>query len=340
MRKGFNPHKDKPQEKSEFVHQVILPVYIPNQEEYFKDSFRIFQLCLESLCKTIHNKTFISVINNGSCIEVETYINDLFACQRIHEIIHTTNIGKLNSIIKGLVGNEIELVTISDSDVLFLPNWQQETVKIFNGFPKAGVVGIVPQFRNFSHLCGNVILENFFSKKMKFVPVKNQDALLNFFQSIGWEENQHYNKAHLKWNLTIENQNILAVIGSGHFVTTYKRELFNDVKTYFGYKLGAETERYLDEMPLKYDLWRLTTYDNFAYHMGNTYDDWMSKTVDEIDCNASKHYVLLKVFKTKKISKASFFIKNKLFIKLFNFNPFRRFFYKIKGLPKEVISKY
>jgi len=44
MRIGFNPHKDKIQEVSEYVHQVIIPVYIPNQEGYFKDSL-IF-LCL------------------------------------------------------------------------------------------------------------------------------------------------------------------------------------------------------------------------------------------------------------------------------------------------------
>ena len=139
MRKGLNPHKDKPQEQSEFVHQIIIPVYIPNQEEYFKDSFRILQICLESLFKTVHKKTFISVINNGSCNEVKEYLDGLFISKKIHEVIHTTNIGKLNSIVKGLVGNNIELVTIADSDVFFLENWQQQTVKTFNAFPKTGM---------------------------------------------------------------------------------------------------------------------------------------------------------------------------------------------------------
>ena len=53
MRVGSNPHKDKPQDESVYSHQVIIPVYIPNQEEYFKDSFKIFKLCIESLFATI-----------------------------------------------------------------------------------------------------------------------------------------------------------------------------------------------------------------------------------------------------------------------------------------------
>ena len=121
MRIGYNPHKDKPQDKSEYTHQVIIPVYIPNFDGYFKDSFEIVQQCLNSLFFTSHNKTFFTVVNNGSCKEIADYLNQLFEQQKIHEVIHTENIGKLNSVMKGLVGNNIRLVTISDSDVLFFP---------------------------------------------------------------------------------------------------------------------------------------------------------------------------------------------------------------------------
>lgn len=338
MRKGLNPHKDKPQEKSEFVHQVILPVYIPNQEEYFKDSFKILQICLESVFKTAHNKTFISVINNGSCKEIQDYLDELFITQKIHEVIHTANIGKLNSIVKGLVGNNIELVTIADSDVLFLENWQQETVKTFNAFPKAGVVGIVPQFRTFSKSSGNLIFENLFSNKLKFTEVKNPEALKNFFQSI-WGDGG-YNPVHLKWNLTIENNKDIAVVGSGHFVATYRKAIFNETKTYFGYKMGVDTELYLDEIPLKKGLWRLTTNDNYAYHMGNAFEDWMQATLDKIHSNTAQNKTLLEVPEVKNCSQISYFIKNKLFMKFFNKEPLRKLFYKMKGLPKHEINKF
>ena len=83
MRKGLNPQKDKPQEQSEIFHQVIIPVYIPNQEGYFKDSFRIFKICLESLFKTTHSKTFISVVNNGSSKEIQDYLDELFITHKM-----------------------------------------------------------------------------------------------------------------------------------------------------------------------------------------------------------------------------------------------------------------
>ena len=160
MRIGLNPHKDKLLIASEYSHQIIIPVYIPNQEGYFKDSFKILQICLESLFSTIHNKTFITIVNNGSGSAIKDYLNILYQDEKIHEVIHTENIGKLNAILKGLAGNAIELVTISDSDVMFLPNWQSETSKIFKEVPKAGVVGIVPQFKMYEANCGNVIFDN------------------------------------------------------------------------------------------------------------------------------------------------------------------------------------
>jgi GT2 family glycosyltransferase len=73
---------------------------------------------------------------------------------------------KVNAILKGLVGHDTELVTITDADVLFLHNWQSETIKVFRNIPKAGVVGIVHQFCNFKGKSENVLLANFFTKKI------------------------------------------------------------------------------------------------------------------------------------------------------------------------------
>ncbi len=77
MRVGHNPHKDKIQDASDYWHQVIIPVYIPNHEGYFKDSFAILKLCLQSLLSTVHTKTYISIVNNGSCDLIVDYLNSL-----------------------------------------------------------------------------------------------------------------------------------------------------------------------------------------------------------------------------------------------------------------------
>lgn len=335
MRIGSNPNKDKTLEASNYTHQVVIPVYIPNQEAYFTDSFKIFKLCLQSIFNTVHDNTFITIVNNGSCQEVNIYLDKLYLENKIHELIHTENIGKLNAILKGLVGNNIELVTISDADVLFLPNWQLETAKVFQEVPKAGVVGIVPQFKMYEAHCGNVIYYNLFRKRLRFLPVKNPEALKAFYKSIGWKAD--YNQDYLKFNLGLEvNSELSVLIGSGHFVATYKKDVFEEITSYLGYKLGGISEAYLDKAPLKKDYWRLTTQDNFAYHMGNTFEDWMIVN----DNPKNNQEIVAKFKKSKQINAIKYFIKNRLFIKFISISFLNKLFLKKMGLPKEMVNKY
>lgn len=336
MRVGCNPNKDQKKEDSKYFHQVIIPVYIPNQEGYFKDSFTILKLCLESLFNTIHSKTFITVVNNGSDKIIADYLDSLFAQNKIQELIHTENIGKLNAILKGLTGNNIDLVTISDSDVLFLPNWQLETVKVFKEVPKAGVVGIVPQFKTYESNCGNVLFDTIFNSKLQFLPVKNKEALIRFYDSLGWDRN--YNQDYLKYTLGLKiNSDLNVLIGSGHFVATYKRDIFENIITYVGYKMGSKSLLYLDTLPLKKDYWRLTTYDNYAYHMGNTIEDWMNKAQDQ---KAGHSFLEYSFEKRKRISSISYFIKNRLFVKFISVKMIVKMFLKWKKLPMAMIVKY
>ncbi len=335
MRKGLNPHKDKPLEQEVFIHQIIIPVFIPNQEGYFADSLRILKLCLNSLFETTHSKTFITIVNNGSDAIVTNYLDILFQSHKIHELIHTTNIGKVNAILKGIVGNNIELVTIADSDVLFLSNWQQETDKIYASIPKAGVVGIVPQYRTFMTRCENILWNKLLDKNLKFLPVKNSDALENFYKSIGWTEcvpNYH------KLALGYEAPNGLEVyLGSGHFVATYKKDMFDEIVTYIGFKMGGFSEDYLDQCPLKKDYWRLTTYDNFAYHMGNVYEDWMGN----ISHSNDENYEFGSNFPTfKPINKMEYFFKTKVIKRIMKSKKARMLFYRFKKMPQEMIAKY
>jgi len=338
MRVGNNPQKNKKRIKTAYIHQVIIPVYIPNEEDYFKDGLKILNYCLQSLLKTVHSKTFITVVNNGSCLQVTEYLNTLFAENKIQELIHTENIGKLNAILKGLAGNNIELVTIADADVLFLNNWQNETLKVFNSFPKAGVVGLVPQFKLFESNCGTILFDNLLSKNMHFSEVNNSKALIQFYESIGWDKN--YNKNYLKQQLTISNSNCTAIVGSGHFVATYKKELFSEIVTYIGYKMGADSLNYLDKSPLYKGLWRLTTNNNFAYHMGNVIEPWIKDELEKLNNKSNSISLLINKNPHYKISKLHFFIKNKLFARLFSNKSFRKLFYSIKNLPKEMISNY
>lgn len=338
MRIGYNPHKDKPNQDSGFSHQIIIPVYIPNFEDYFKDSFEILKLCLQSIFTTTHHKTFITIVNNGSCEPIKLYLNQLLSDNKIHEVIHTHNIGKLNAILKGLAGNSIELVTITDADVLFKNGWQQETLSIFTQIPKVGVVGIVPQFNMYKINCFNLLFDNLLNKKLRFITVKDAISLSKFYDSIGWDKN--YNHDYLKYTLgLVWSNDVTVLVGCGHFVATYKKDIFKNIKTNFNYKMGGFSENYLDEKPLKNDYWRVTTQDNFAFHMGNCLEDWMlSINSDVILKNEYTSASNFKIF--SKISKTKFVIKNKILQKLLKNINIYRLFLKWKKLPVNSIKKY
>jgi len=336
MRIGSNPNKEIHQEQSIFIHQIIVPVYIPNEEGYFVDALKILQLCLNSLWNTIHDRTYITIVNNGSCDKVVNYLDELFSEKKINELIHTDNIGKINAVLKGLSGNNIELVTITDADVLFLPDWQSETTKVFLEIPKAGVVGIVPQLKMFKDNCGNVILENLFNKRIKFINVKNPEAIIHFYESIDW--GRDYNPDYLKLGLGLEYNDVKCFVGAGHFVATYKKDIFEELFSFIGgKKVAGIGEAYIDNKALEKDYWRLTTHDNYAYHMGNVYEDWMvvpPKSTSEIS------YSNFNFIKRKKISGIGYFVKSRLFKRLISIKWLLKLFFKWKKLPKGMIENY
>lgn len=342
MRVGKNP-QSKACYNNNYTHQVVVPVYVPSNQDYFKDGFIILKLSIESLIKTTHPKTFITIVNNGSSKEVANYLNTLFVNNQVQEVIHTSNIGKNNAIIKAVKGHAFKLVTITDADVLFLNNWQEETLKVYKAFPKAGVVGLVPQFKLYNNFCSNLILSNLFNKKLKFTSVKNPEAIRHFYKSIGWDDN--YNKDYLLKHLTLSSKdNLEAVVGSGHFVATYKPEVLkleNDIQVY--QNLSPKLDRELLDKPvLEFDGWRLTTSDNFAYHMGNVFELWMKEALLRLDDNKNKHeelnYEVLN--RLTPINKIEYFLKNKVGRKLFSNSFLNKRFLKHKGLPKSMIKKY
>ena len=329
MRVGYNPNKDKPLPKSDFTHQVIVPVYIPHQEDYFKDSFQILQFCLESLFKTSHSKTYITIVNNGSCAEVILYLNQLHQEGKIQEVIHTTAIGKLNAILKGVSGHQFPLITITDADVLFLNNWQKATYEVFEAFPKAGVVSTTPSSKVLKQFTSSVLIANFFSDKLKFTEVASPEAMQMFAESIGNKD--FYKSIHLKKYLTITSKNVSAVIGAGHFVATYRGHIFDKLKNrYTPLALGGASETmFLDKPVNDLGYWRLSTKENYTYHLGNTKEIWMDTIFENIAKVDGVEEIKLKDDVTS--SKIRVFSYN-IFYKLLAIKMIWRLFLQFKGL--------
>lgn len=284
MRKGINPSKTSNKIILQSSHRVILSVYIPNlNEEYFKHAQEVFKLCLESVLHTVHNKTRISIIINGCCKEVEELIYSYKEANSLIDQVFFTkeNLGKINAIYSIVKSNLEPLITISDSDVLFLKNWQEESLEVFRSFPQAGMVSPVPSSKGYLYSTGTTLYYGLFKGKIRFRDVQDPEGMDNFQKSVG---SRLYDPIHLQKYLVIANLEKEAVIGCGHFVATFRKEVFENSPTQvceFRVQGGSE-EAYLDEPNDQSGFLRLATLGNYAYHMGNTPAAWMHIELEKI----------------------------------------------------------
>lgn len=340
MRKGANISKDVLLNPSVSSHRVIIPLYIPNEEDYYKESYQIFEFCLFSVIKTSATQLKISVISNNSCDSVNDKLYELQKKGCIDElIIEKEAVGKINSILKALRTAEERLITITDADVLFCNGWEEAVIEVFDAFPKAGAVCPVPVFRKQLHLTSNIWWHYLFSSKLSFSAVKNPEAMERFAQSLGWFSLEDRFKDVI---CTLKGKNnTLAVLGCSHFVATYKREVFEQLpRSNSKYKLGGDSEfLYTDEPVLKVGGYRLATYDNYAYHMGNHVEPWMQKVYETITEINSKKEIAFSFMKLKK-SMWSYFFTERIFKKIFYFKACYDFLLRKKGLTKEQLKNF
>jgi len=339
MRVGDNPVRDQQIQKSDAFHRVIIPLYIPNEEGYYADAFQIFKYCLLSVKKTSCSFIKISVVSNGSCAEVNEKLATLLNENAIDElIIEKSPVGKINSVLKALRTADERLITVTDADVLFDNNWEKAVLEVFKAFPKAGSVSPVPVFRTHFRHTGNIWIKYFFSKKLFFRPVKNPEGLTAFAKSIGWSWLDLKFKDVIG---TLKAKDTLAVLGCSHFVVTYKREVFNESpKTNTNYLLGGNSERlYLDIPVLKMGGYRLATYDNHAFHMGNSLEPWMKNVFDNLTTN-EKQIVDYSFLKKLKKNKQDYFLGEKIFKRIIGIKRIQNYLLKCKGLTKEQIKNF
>ena len=340
MRLGDNPAKDGKLLPDRIIqHRIIIPLHIPYESGYYKDSYEIFELCLNSIIKTSNSELNISVISNGSCKEVNDKLSILFEKQRITELIlEKEAIGKVNSILKALRTTEERLITITDADVLFCNGWENAVIDVFEAFPNSGAVCPIPVFRKHFDLTSNIWLDNLFNDRIRFLPVKDPEALSMFGKSLGWKWLVNEFKDVIG---TIKNKNNkIAVLGCSHVVATYKNEVFKGIPNANAkFKLEGICEYEYTDLPvLKRGGYRLSTYDNYAYHLGNVAESWMYEKFNGL----YEEKKVDKNIETLKFLRKSYFYsyKEKIFKKLLSFDKLKRKILKIKGLNKEQIYNF
>ncbi|AXO81599.1 glycosyltransferase family 2 protein [Olleya aquimaris] len=318
MRKGVNPQKKQDVIEVDSIHRIILVVYIPNNISFYKNSFEVFKLCLESLIKTINSQAKITVVNNGSNEQVTQYIYKKHQEKYIDTLIHhNTNIGKIDALLGAARGAREKYITLSDADVLFKTGWMEEVTSVFNNFKNVGSVSPI-SVRNAETYATSSGMLKVLTKQLKFeykaIP-ENFEDFNRYMSSINWDLET---KPNLKWPV-VESNSIKANLGSGHQVLTIDRDLlFSYIPTSPSYILIGRNSvnDFIDDPINKSGKLRLSTYNNFAYHMGNTVEKWMVQVQEENMNNINnieiKDYKLTYPFK---LTSHKIYTLKRLFIK-------------------------
>ena len=338
MREGKNPIRDQRLENKECNHVIIVPFFISNKEEYFSGTLDILKLCLKSLRLNSCYDSQIHLVANGyRSIAIEKELIELHHQSTIdHLSIISKPVGKVNAILSVLRNVRSSFVTITDADVLFLPQWDKEVFTVFKNFKKAAAVSPVPVFRTHNRLTSNIWADYLFSNKLSFSDVEDPEAMTQYAKSIGWPWlDKKYKTKYM--TLTASNGD-KAVVGNGHFCVTYNTSIFKALPyENADFILGGNSEnKYLDEPAVLCDGYRLATLSNNAYHMGNKPEPWMSDLLNSFLPLEKEDFTILNhKFRPRKLT---YKIKIKLFKNLLSRFKLLYVFYRAKGLSKNDIE--
>jgi hypothetical protein len=280
MRVGSNPAALRSDVSDLLSHRVIVPVYIPKLEGYFRHSLEILRLCLESLRRTARDRASVTVISNGCGPEVIAELNLHHQAGWIDQLLlHHSNQGKVDAVVAAARGAFEELVTIADSDVMFGPGWLEAVESLFRAFPECGLVSPSPNPGLCWYHTSATVLGGLARSELSFGKVVPDSDLERFARSIGWGDAHVASGASLQ--MMLRRNGAVACVGSGHFVFTIRKEVVQAIpKDPCRRSLQGSEERWLDIPPDAQGYWRLATPRAYAYHMGNVPEPWMYEQLD------------------------------------------------------------
>lgn len=318
----MNPHKKYKKSKMTYHHRLIIVVFIPSQDGYYKNIFDVLKLCLKSAITTKNEKCGITVVNNASCKDVEDYLNDIFSKNCIDSLVHhKTNLGKIDALIGAARGCREPLITLSDIDILFKKGWQEAIEEIFSKIKNVGSVSPISSNR-YAKYCTVSSIQKILLKKVNFsfepIPENFIDHNRNL-SCTNWKLDKHEN---VKWPVVKKNKT-KAILGSPHQILTIRRELlFTNIPFFPSYTLiGGNSEYTFCDLPIDMSgSLRLATYRNFAYHMGNKLENWMLDVQKENKLKLKeKNNAELKLpdFKPKSLTFFQYNLKKRFFISVY-----------------------
>lgn len=267
MRVGMNPMRSE--RAAEFKPIALTAVtHLPNLQGYHARRLEVIQVCLLSMVKHANEDHNLIIWDNGSCPELLEWIEGEL---KPDVLIKSVNVGKTaaRTCLTRMVHPKT-IVTYTDDDMLFYPNWLKPQIELLQGFPCVSVVTGYPVRTSFRW--GNEKTLRWAKKNAKiergrFLP----DAWeRDFAISIGRDPSVHFETSKDDQDVLIEYNGMKAYATSHHCQFIGYSEMVGRVTQYDGFAMGDERpfDVALDSVGL-----RLATIDRSARHMGNIIHD-------------------------------------------------------------------
>jgi glycosyltransferase involved in cell wall biosynthesis len=273
MRIGKNPSKHAVAARSSAPTTVALLVYVPFETGYFREGLDVLKLCLQSIYQNTTLPHDIFVFDNGSTKSVVDLLVAEHRSGRIQYLaLAGANIGKaaaLNFIIGATPG---EFLAYTDGDAFLFPGWLEAHMQILETFPDVGIVNGLPA----RHLM-NWATESTVSiatdhpdigiESGKLIP---EETLKSICEGTGRSFDEYLKETHEVDDLRLTCRGVQAFVGAHHFQFLARKSTLLKVGPVPVSSALGTSELEFDQMMDKRGYLRLSTAEQYVFHLGNT----------------------------------------------------------------------